>query len=508
MFVKATKLIDEFLNGITMYRLMLYFLIFLWGEVFILSIFNIFPFSFLQLTFSTIAILLSCYITNKLFSYIFKIPANLESVYISALILVFLVLPANTIPELAFIIVAGSLAMASKYILAINKKHIFNPAAIAVFITSLFSLGYASWWIGNQWTLPVILIGGLLIAKKIKRLSMVLGFLIIFSFATLAFSIINQSDLPKTIYRILVDSPILFFSFVMLLEPLTSPTVKKMQIIYAVLVGVLAGSQFNIGPIYSTYETALILGNIFAYFVSFRKRLVLEFKEKIQMSPNIYEFIFSAPKSLAFLPGQYFEWTVGHRRPDSRGVRRYFTIASAPTENNVRLGVRIDSEKGSSFKKALLNLNVGQKVYAGQLAGDFVLPKNKSQKLVFIAGGIGITPFRSIGKYITDKEEKRDIILFYSNSEPESFVYKDIFEKAKEYGFKTIYVLTKNYENIKWDGHKGRLTAEVIKKEVPDFASRTFYLSGPSKMVESYKKLLKELGIRNHRIVTDYFPGF
>src|SRR3990167_203980 len=173
MFSKIMKPIDNFLNGITMYRLMLYFLIFLWGFVLILSIFSVLPFSFLELIYSTIAIFLSCYITNKFFSLVFKIPTNLESVYISALILILIILPAKTIPEFIFLIIAGILCMASKYILAINKKHIFNPVAIAVFATSLFSLGYASWWVGNQWTLPVILIGGLLIVKKIKRFSMV-----------------------------------------------------------------------------------------------------------------------------------------------------------------------------------------------------------------------------------------------------------------------------------------------------------------------------------------------
>lgn len=506
MFIKTTKLIDEFLNGITMYRLMLYFLIFLWISVFILSIFNIFPFSFLQLTFSTITILLSCYITNKLFSHVFKIPVNLESVYISALILVFLILPAKTIPELVFIIVAGFLAMASKYILAINKRHIFNPAAIAVFTTSLFSIGYASWWIGNQWTLPIILIGGFLVVKKIKRLSMVSGFLLTFSFATLTFSIINGSDLSKTIYSVLIDSPILFFSFVMLVEPLTSPTVKKMQIIYGFLVGILAGSQFSVGPIYSTYETALIIGNIFAFIFSFRKRLALTLKEKNQIANGIYEFVFAPDHKFAFISGQYLEWTLSHNKPDSRGVRRYFTIASSPTESTVHLGIKINSEKSSSFKNALLSLNSGSKIYAGQLAGDFVLPEDKSKKLVFIAGGIGVTPFRSMIKSLIDKKENRDIVFFYACSDPSEFAYKDVFDSAKEFGIKTVNVCSNPTKD--WRGKSGRIDGEMIKEEVSDFKNRSYYLSGPGAMVDGYKKMLRGLGIKPNKIVTDYFPGF
>ncbi len=506
MFLKIIRPIDNFINGITMYRLILYFLIFLWIEAFVLSFFKVLPFSLSQFLISTIAILLSCYLTNKLFSYIFKIPANLESVYISVLILTFIILPAKTVSEFMFLIVAGFIAMASKYILAINKKHIFNPVAIAVFVTSLFSLGYATWWVGSLWTLPVILIGGLLIVKKIKRFSMVLGFITAFFAATLSFSFINGSDLLKTIYSVLIDSPILFFSFVMLVEPLTSPTIKKMQIIYGVLVGALAGSQFSIGPVYSTYETALVMGNIFAFIVGFRQRLVLTLKEKIQLAPDIFEFVFTPNHKFSFLPGQYLEWTLGHKYIDSRGVRRFFTIASSPTENGIRLGVKIDPQDSSSYKKALSNLISDKKVYAGALSGDFVLPKDKSKKLVFIAGGIGVTPFRSMAKYLLDKNEKRDIVLFYSNSKAESFVYKNIFDLARENGIKTVYVCSHPPQG--WKGRVGHIDSKMIKEEVSEFANRTYYLSGPNAMVEGYKKMLKELGVRSNKIVTDYFPGY
>lgn len=508
MFLRIIQQIDNFINGITMYRLILYFLIILWVEALVITFFNVLSFSFYQFLISTVIILLVCYLTNKFFSLVFKIPTNLESVYISALILIFIVLPAKTIPEFIFIVFAGFIAMVSKYVLVLNKKHIFNPVAVSVFIASIFSLGYASWWIGNLWTLPVILLGGLLIVRKIKRFRMVSFFIISFLICTIYFSFINNSDLFLTIQRIILDSPVLFFSFVMLVEPLTSPYTRRMQIIYAILVGILAGSQFNIGPVYSTYETALIAGNIFAFAVSFRKRLVLVFKGKSQIANGIYEFIFISSSKFAFIPGQYMEWTLGHHRPDSRGVRRYFTIASSPTEENLKLGVRVENLKGSSFKKSLLNLTLGQKIYAGSLSGDFTLPKDKNEKLVFIAGGIGITPFRSMAKYMVDKKEKRDIILFFSNSEPESFVYNDIFNSAKQNGLKTIYVLTKNYENINWDGYRGRLTPEIIKKEVPQFLERTYYLSGPIAMVDSYKKLLQKLGIKPQKIITDYFPGY
>jgi len=506
MFLSILRTIDELLNGITMYRAMLYFLIILWILSATLSLVDALPFNFLEITASSFVILGACYISNKLFSKIFKVSTNLESTYITALILIFIILPAKSFPDFVFIALASVFAMGSKYALAINKKHIFNPAGIAVFLTAIFSIGYASWWIGNFWTLIPILIGGLLIVKKIQRISLIVVFLITFLGATLYFSFINQSDIPSTIKSLVLDSPILFFSFVMLVEPLTSPTRKKMQIIYGILVGVLAGSQFSIGPFYSTHETALVLGNIFAFLVGFRRRLVLTFLEKSQIANGVYELKFNLNKKFAYLPGQYLEWTLSHNKPDSRGVRRYFTIASSPTEDTVRLGIKINKEKSSSFKKTLMDLENGSKINAGQLGGDFVLPENKSEKLVFIAGGIGITPFRSIVKYLIDKKEKRDIVLFYCASDVSDLVYRDLFESAKSIGLKTHYVCTRPPQG--WKGKTGRIDEEMIKEEVLDFSVRTFYLSGPSAMVDGYKKLLKSLGIKPQKIVTDYFPGY
>src|SRR5258708_34079548 len=108
------------------------------------------------------------------------------------------------------------------------------------------------------------------------------------------------------------------------------------------------------------------------------------------------------------------EWTVGHAHSDTGGNRRYFTLASSPTEKEVHLGVRF-YDPSSSFQRAVVELPAGSTIVAGQVAGEFTLPKDPQKKLVFIAGGIGITPFRSMVKYLLDRDEKRAITLFYSN---------------------------------------------------------------------------------------------
>ena len=146
---------------------------------------------------------------------------------------------------------------------------------------------------------------------------------------------------------------------------------------------------------------------------------------------------------------------------------------------------------------------------AGQLAGDFVLPSDKKQKLVFFAGGIGVTPFRSMVKYLIDQNEKRDITIFYANRTPQDVVYKDLFDEAqKKLGIKTIYTVSKNDSSALWSGETGYITEQMIKEKLPDFKDRMFYLSGPRSMIVSFEKTLKNMGIKNNHIKTDFFPGF
>ena len=137
------------------------------------------------------------------------------------------------------------------------------------------------------------------------------------------------------------------------------------------------------------------------------------------------------------------EWTLEHDRPDSRGKRRYFTLASSPTEPSLRIGVKF-AERGSTFKQALTaHAWQGEPIVAAQVAGDFTLPPDPRPKLAFIAGGIGITPFRSMVKYLTDRHEKRDIVLLYANRRAEEILYRHVFAAAQRaFRFRPVYVLS------------------------------------------------------------------
>lgn len=503
------KLIDNFLNKITMYRLVLYCLIFLVLAAFCFCFLNFLPYNPVDFLFSVAFLVLICLLANAVFAAVFEAPSNIESVYITALILALIIPPLHSFGSLPFVIWVGILAMASKYILAVNKKHILNPAAIAVALTAFALNQSATWWIGNIYMAPFVLITGILVTRKTRKADLVISFLGAASITVLGFNFLMGKDLLKTVQTLLFYTPMFFFAFIMLTEPMTMPPNRFLRIIYGLLTGFLFAPFIHIGTVYSTPELSLLAGNIFSYIVSPKEKLILELKEKIKISPDIYDFIFKPNQKLKFLAGQYMEWTLAHAHNDSRGMRRYFTIASSPENQNLRLGIKF-YDNSSSFKKSLLSLELGDKIVASQLAGDFVLPKDKNKKMIFIAGGIGVTPFRSMAEHLLDKNEKRDAVLFYSNKGYADIVYKEFFDNAQEKtGIKTVYTLTDaNLIPADWSGEKGFVSEEMIKKWASDYKKRTFYISGPKAMIDAFTKTLNKMGIDKSQIKTDFFPGF
>ncbi|MBI2590281.1 MAG: oxidoreductase [Candidatus Blackburnbacteria bacterium] len=483
-------LVDRFLNGITMYRLTLYFLLLLCVFAIAFSAFGLLPFSPIAFLLSVLFLVASCWLANTAFAKFFNAPTNFESVYITALILGLIITPARTLSDVSFLFLAVVLAMTSKYILAIGKKHIFNPAAISVVLTSLAVNQSASWWVGTPAMMIPVLLGGLLIARKTRKFLLVGVFLLV---STILFA--------TSLKQVFFASPLLFFAFVMLTEPQTMPPTKTLQAVYGSLVGLLT--------FYQAPEIALVLGNVFSYLVSPKQKLLLTLAEKKKIGNTVWDLIFKAPEKVEYQPGKYMEWTLSHKNTDSRGSRRYFTLSSSPTEDTIRVGVKFDLQS-SSFKKALYSLNHGDTIVASQLAGEFTLPKDRGKKLVFVAGGIGITPFRSMLKYLLDKKETRPVIVFYTEKNADDFVYKDVLEKAqKELGIKVIYTLTdKGNIPANWKGKVGRIDTKMIEGEVQDFLERMFYLSGPHAMVEGFCQTLLEMGVSARNIKVDFFPGY
>jgi glycine betaine catabolism B len=492
-----------------MYRLVLYALIGLIIVAMILGGLGYVPYSSIDILATTIFLLIVSIAANTLFAYAENVPTNVESAYISALILALILTPARSASDFSLLFWTAIWCMASKYIFSIGKKHIFNPVAVAIILMT-FTVHYsASWWVGTSSMVPFVTIVGFLIIRKIRRFNILAAFTISSCISLIITNAVYGFNPIQNIWNTALYTPWIFFATVMLTEPLTMPPTNILKSLYAVLIGILINPRIHFGPLFMTPESALLIGNIFSFIVSPKNRVLLAFKEKIQLAPDIFEFDFVPNKQLLFTPGQYMEWTLGHDNPDIRGNRRYFTISSSPTEPLLKFAITIQQAKGSSFKRSLLAFTTNHTILVSQLAGDFTLPINPSTKLVFMAGGIGVTPFRSMIRYIIDTNQTRDIIVLYASSRASDFVYADDFTAASSHGVKTIYTITNPYAVPSyWTGRTGRINETMLREEVPDFLERYFYLSGPEAMVDTYKQLLRSMHVPERHIITDYFPGF
>ncbi len=498
------NIIDSFLNKITMYRLVLYVLVSMLLFAIITSFFGALSFSPLYLIWSIFLITFVSIITNVIFSRLFNVNSNPESTYITAFILALIISPPASFIDpnfLSLVFWASSWAVASKYIFAIRNKHIFNPAAFGVVITAIFILQPATWWIGTMVMIPITVIGGALITHKLRRFDLVLTFLATATFVIIFPALLQGVKISESLLQAFVYVPTLFFATIMLTEPMTTPPTRKLRILYGLIVGLLFLPEIHIYNFYIIPSIALLLGNIFSYIISPKIKAFLTLVEKIQLAPNVYEFVFSTNKQMRFSAGQYVELTLPHTNTDNRGIRRFFTIASEPNNKLLKLSTKF-YKPSSTFKTNLFSLNKNDILYASQLSGDFIMPKNPKEKIVFIAGGIGITPFISMIRDIISKNTRVDVTLIYINRTQTNTAYIDLLKEAEVNGIKTMYIFTDTQS-----GHVD-ISQTTIIENIPDFQNSIFYISGPHAMVVSIKNILKRLKISRSKIKTDYFPGF
>lgn len=164
------------------------------------------------------------------------------------------------------------------------------------------------------------------------------------------------------------------------------------------------------------------------------------------------------------------------------------------------------TENPSSYKSMMKTLDVEHPVIASQLAGDFLLPISVDHKLGFIAGGIGVTPFRSHVKWMLDSNRMHDTALYYCVNSANEMAYQDLWREAEEkFSFTLVPVAAK--EVVQPPQEQGYVTKEMIIRRTPDYLERTWYISGPPGMVTAYKQLLRSMGVKQGSIKTDFFPG-
>ncbi len=509
------QIVDRFLNRFTMYRLTLYYLAALLGLGIVLGAFGVVPVDPIGILSSTAILLAACVGANALFARLFRIRSNPESSLITALILALILAPASLITDVrhaGIIALAGLVAIASKYLLALRRQHAFNPAAIGALFSGLVFGSFASWWVGSMALLPLVVVGGLLLVRKVSRIRLVGVFLGAFLVFNVGLALVQGLTLDLVLRSVLFvfgQTSLLFFTAVMFTEPMTSPKSFPFQIVYAAIVAFLYQPQLTILGQNLTPEDALLVGNLFSYVVSPSFKARLSLKESREIGSGIWAFTFAKPAGFTHKLGQYMEWTLPVPHGDSRGSRRHFSIASSPTEPDIMIAARFTPPL-SRYKQFLARMEPGSAITAGELGGDFVLPKDPSVPLAFIAGGIGITPFRSMIKYLVDTGQRRDIVLLYSNYREEEIVFKDVLcDAEKKAGVRVVHTLTnKAKARTGWQGRTGVIDAAMIRRDVPDFAARHFFVSGSPGMVNTMKNVLRNVGVPRRHIRSDYFPGY
>jgi glycine betaine catabolism B len=498
-------LIQAKVDSVGMYRMVSGSLGLLAGISIFFGFVGLIPYSGLSQIFSLALALFVALCVNVIFSLLLRIPANHESAVITALILFFLALPEDNIFDTWPLVAAVAIGIASKYIIAHKKQHFLNPAAFGAAALSLTGFYTFSWWISNPVMFVPLLICGVLVVMKVRKWIPVLGLITVSLAIYMAESVSYGTVAGEALRTFFTSWPTLFLAFYMLTEPFTMPAEKNTQFLYGGLVGFLSNTTMFIGIISFSPELALVVANAVMLPSRLRQKLFLKLEEKRLIAKDTYEFVFKKPQRFSFKAGQYLEWMLPHQKPDSKGVRRYFTIASAPTEDTVRVAMKI-TEDASSYKEAIRALDVNHLVIASQLAGDFLLPESVDEELGFIAGGIGVTPFRSHVKWMLDSGKSHNTVLYYCVNLKDEIAYNELWKEAEgEIGLNFVPVIAR--EEVLGQNEKGYLTAEILKRRTPDYLKRTWYISGPPGMVNAYKKLLREIGVKQRRIKTDFFSG-
>lgn len=230
-------------------------------------------------------------------------------------------------------------------------------------------------------------------------------------------------------------------------------------------------------------------------------RVKLEHIEDV--AHTVRTFWFRPDQPVDYTAGQFTQVHLPLLKPDIRGTKHWFTISSSPTEELIGLTTKFTAKEGSEFKKALQALKPGAELALADPMGDFVLPKDPSIPLLFVAGGIGVTPYRSMIKWLHDMGQRRDIHLLYSVRDARELAFSDLFT---EYGLRLSPVVTEPHAS--WDGATGLLSAGQIFEHIGSDQRTLVYVAGPEPMVETFVKELQQLGVPQHRLVTDYFPGY
>ncbi len=222
-----------------------------------------------------------------------------------------------------------------------------------------------------------------------------------------------------------------------------------------------------------------------------------------KLMPGVITFWFEPESRIRFDVGQFIAITIPHHNADDRGDMREFSISSTPDDELLAITSSFVETKSSTYKNALAVLKPGERVFLGEPMGDFVLPKDSSIPLVFVAAGIGVTPYKTMVEWLQKRGEKRNIQLLYGVSKPDGFLYEQLWVD-----FPLDYKPLVSRPNSSWHGMTGRLSVRKILELTSPVNNKLIYLAGPQKLIEPIFDGLLEARIPRSQLLLDYFPGY
>ena len=502
--------IDHLLGRVTMYRLATLCLLAVAILAVALATIGVLPYEPLAMLASGLVAVGVAFVVGALAARVVGTRPHRESAVITGLILFLLFWPLLEVRSLFAVALAAAVAAVSKYVVAVRGRHVLNPAAAGALTLALLGpvLGLPGpvWWVASPSLLPVVALGALLILRRTRRMTMALVYVTVG--VGLVVARLVGADVPAedAVRTALGSYPFVFAAGFMLSEPLTLPPRHWQRLAEAVVVALVASIPFHVGPFVSSPELGLVIGNVLAFACGARRALVLEVVGHRRLTPRTHEVTFQAHPPVRFAPGQYLELTVPHAHPDVRGVRRVFSISSAPDVHG-RLTIAFTvPETSSSFKRALLAQPVGTRLRATGVGGDFVLPADPAVPVLLVAGGIGVTPFASQLADLTRSGVERDVVVVQALSRGDQPAYADVLRAA---GARVLVLAPERPVGLPEGWHHlgtGPLDATHLTEAVPDASARTAYVSGPPEMVTRTRRTLRRHGVR--RVRTDAFSGY
>lgn len=225
-------------------------------------------------------------------------------------------------------------------------------------------------------------------------------------------------------------------------------------------------------------------------------------KEIIPRTSNVTSFRFPRPTELDYKPGQFLFVTI---KADGKELAKHFSFSSSPTEKEYIEFTKKFTD--SEYSAGLKALKVGDWARIEAPFGSFTF-EGEFEKIGMLGGGIGITPLRSIIKYCTDKQLKTKITLLYGCRTENDIAFRKEFEEMQNQNRNFKVVFTLNEGNPNWNGNVGFITADMVRREIPDYRDTIFYTCGPPPMVEVMEKLVESLGLPKKQLKREYFSGY